>query len=203
MSGKISVLTFAATGQALAVLTRAADAEGAKDAKVAAPNGIRIVAASLVTLPAAAQAPLGLHVPAEHLGINVVDYSQDLVLHPSSDVRVSTLAATPTGLATAATADGITVTVTVKPNNAAPSAIDFWVFFEEANPADPANPSRRVTRGSIAAGAANGSALITLNAPPPSSTPGPAPVGMPLEPGKYNVVAFVPSYTYKLDQITV
>jgi len=49
---------------------------------------------------------------------------------------------------------------------------NFWVLIEEANPADPSNPGRRVTRGLILNGSSSGIANITLtDATPPIAAP--------------------------------
>ncbi len=194
---KISLLKFKPTDHTLAVLSRAADPEGVTDAKAVAPNGFNVVSSAT---QASAVTPLPLRtlrVPVDYLAVSSVDLTRDLVLTPTADAGVNTLQSTAPAIVALPTHDYLTLTVS--PANATGNPLDFWVLFEEANPADPADPARRMAKGSLAIGASTAGAMIMQSVPPSGQGGSP----MPIDPGDYKVLALVAGYGFQMQRMTV
>lgn len=199
---QMHAVTFKNTGHMLGILTRSADVGGALDPAVAVPNGARMTGPfrGISTTPLT-RTP-SLLVPVDQIGIVSSKILRPLLLRPTRGVATGGDAQPLPEQTRAPTLTLTTNTVTVATNlpggadpNPVPVTVDtnFWVLIEEADPADPNKPGRRVTRGLIATGQPNGIANITLTAlpldAPPTATPPPA---APLTAGaKYFAVAFL------------
>lgn len=195
---KISLLKFKPTGHTLAVLSRTADAAGVIDAKAVAPNGFRIVSTAT---QASATPPLAvrtLRVPVDYLEVSSVDLTRELVLEPTADAGVSAVSPIAPPAASVAS-NHQNLSVIVSPANPTGNPIDFWVLLEAVNPPDPANPARRMAKGSIPGGGTNSGAMIMQSVPPSGQGGSP----MPIDVGRYHAVAFVTGYGFLMQEINV
>ncbi|MCP4898066.1 MAG: hypothetical protein GY906_13930 [bacterium] len=120
---KMAVVVFAETGHVLGALTRTADPEGALE-----PADI-VGDALLIRDPDTGDRLL--NVPARHLGVEIVDRVQQVLLAPRPFVLVDGLPDEPseiTGGASPVAHDGTKLTVTLVP--LPPEDIEVWVQLE-------------------------------------------------------------------------
>jgi hypothetical protein len=168
-------------------MTRTADMNGAMDPAdptVFKQNGVQMLAPFDGTSATPYAATPTVLVTVDQLGIVTADLSRQILLHPTNTAVATGGQVLPLAAGTPAaqlTLNVNTLTVTGDPT-VTPVQVDtnFWVLLQEANPADPANPGRRVTRGVILKGGLSGTAVITitalplnaaLNAQPPPAAP--------------------------------
>jgi hypothetical protein len=204
-------VTFKNTGHMLGILTRSADMGGALDPAVALPNGARMTGPfrGNSTTPLARMP--SLLVPVDQIGIVSSKILRSLLLRPTRGVATGSdaqpLPEQTRAPTFAVNVNEVTVTTNLPPPNPAQVAVDtnFWVLIEEADPADPSNPGRRVTRGLITSGQTHGTANITLTAlpldAPSNATPPPA---APLTAGsRYFAVVFLAQHAPEVAEYAV